>query len=276
MGQIFLPESIPSITRTSGTVITLPALSNAQATRFNVGGGQFALAAALTMNSAVSGAGGLDTGSIVASSIYYVYAIVHQTTFLPALVASLGANGPTVMPSGYGTAYKLVGKFSSNLTPAIGIIVDLVTPQYYCSIYRNGANIAGLGNGNHTLLFDTAEQDPFGWFVAGNNSITPKVPGKYMCHGSVRHTGDSGSTLLNVVDWISKNGASTNAIYAYPIAGIVAGVSNANGVTSGVYEMNGTTDYLTIQMNVDRTSGTMGYAGLGRYCRLEIVYIGPL
>jgi hypothetical protein len=121
---MFQQENIPSIVRTNGTTITLPSTNNGQSTSMQIGGQSYSPASALTMVSSTTGAGGLDVGSLAAIQLWYVYAIVNQTTFAPALVASLAAPsvGPS-MPSGYGTAYKLVGAFYTDGTSAIGSVV---------------------------------------------------------------------------------------------------------------------------------------------------------
>lgn len=57
-----------------------------------------ALSGSLTLNSATSGAGGLDTGSLAASTWYYIYAIYNGTLLEPLM--SLSSTAPT-LPSGY-------------------------------------------------------------------------------------------------------------------------------------------------------------------------------
>lgn len=53
-----------------------------------------------TVNSASSGAGGLDTGSIASSTWYYIYAIFNPTTNTKSILMSASATSPT-LPSGY-------------------------------------------------------------------------------------------------------------------------------------------------------------------------------
>lgn len=77
----------------------------------------FSASAALTS----SGAGGLDTGSVAASTGYFVWAIYNPSTATAALMFSLSATSPT-LPSGY-TQYARVGAFftdsSSHIMPFI-------------------------------------------------------------------------------------------------------------------------------------------------------------
>lgn len=53
-----------------------------------------------TVNSAASGAGGLDTGSIATNTWYYIYAIFNPTTSTQSILMSTSATAPT-LPSGY-------------------------------------------------------------------------------------------------------------------------------------------------------------------------------
>lgn len=124
MGTAFGIENIPNLVVASTTLVTLLSTNLGKTTRINVGGQQYVPTATLTMNSGLTGAGGLDTGSLSAIQLWYVYAIVNQTTLALALVASTSAGGP-LMPSGYGTAYKLVGAFYTNGSSQIGSMVQI-------------------------------------------------------------------------------------------------------------------------------------------------------
>lgn len=63
---------------------------------------------ATVINFAVNGANGLDTGSIAASTFYYIYVIADSSEKqLPAALASLSASAPT-LPFGY-DSIRLIG-----------------------------------------------------------------------------------------------------------------------------------------------------------------------
>ena len=63
---------------------------------------------ATVINFAVNGANGLDTGSIAASTFYYVFAIADSSNKLvPAAIASLSSSAPT-LPFGY-DSIRLIG-----------------------------------------------------------------------------------------------------------------------------------------------------------------------
>ncbi len=62
----------------------------------------------LTLNSATSGANGLDTGSIANSTWYFIYVIYNPTTSTTACLMSLSATAPT-LPSGYTLKSSAIG-----------------------------------------------------------------------------------------------------------------------------------------------------------------------
>lgn len=74
---------------------------------------------ALTLNTAISGAGGLDTGTIAASSCYYVYILVDLTKNTPLkAICSLSSTGPLV-PADYTESFVRVGAFYTNSSSQI-------------------------------------------------------------------------------------------------------------------------------------------------------------
>lgn len=65
--------------------------------------------APVTLNAAVNGANGLDTGTFAASKVYAVYAIGDSRYYnLPATLLSLASNSSPTMPFGY-DSYRLIG-----------------------------------------------------------------------------------------------------------------------------------------------------------------------
>jgi hypothetical protein len=95
MGQILRKEIVGLIQKTGSTVVTLaPSL-------LNIGGQQYSIPTNLLVNLSSVGFGGLDAGSIAASTTYHVYAVVNNTGAI-GLVASLNlptAGGPTGFPT---------------------------------------------------------------------------------------------------------------------------------------------------------------------------------
>lgn len=61
----------------------------------------------LVLNSAINGIGGLDTGTVAANTLYWVFVIADWQGFnLPALMMSTSPTAP-IMPFGYGTRRRL-------------------------------------------------------------------------------------------------------------------------------------------------------------------------
>lgn len=118
MGQ-FLGENIPYLVKDSATQLSLPATYLGQPTRIQVGGQGYKLNAALVCNLS---SGGLDTGSLAANTLYYVYAVISGGNVV--LEASL--NGPGVGPTGF-TQFRSLGAFRTlSGSAAVDYVVNSV------------------------------------------------------------------------------------------------------------------------------------------------------
>lgn len=170
-------------------------LSYASTTTFTVAAGQFrdstnindiVLPAAATVNIAVTGINGLDTGTIAASSVYYVYAIGSsvfgandgQDYGVPQAVGPIPGSNPaaTGVPS-YPSTYAPAGILISLAAPSVGPKL----PVNYDMFRRIGAirTTAGsliepfvqTGYGqNRTMRFQTPVA-PVGAAVAGTTAF---------------------------------------------------------------------------------------------------------
>lgn len=114
------------VTRTSNTVLAIAAGQCRDSTNvFDI-----VSSTALALNSANTGANGIDTGTFAASKMYAVYMIMDPTnTNAVASVLSLSIAGPTVMPSGY-SAYRLIGYWGTN-----------GSTQFYIGEYVGNGNV---------------------------------------------------------------------------------------------------------------------------------------
>lgn len=108
MSQYFHFENMTKLIVGSTTTVTLPSGSN-----LRLGGQGYALSSNLTCNLATTGFGGLDTGALGVSLLYYVYA-VRNAGLAVGLVASLSATAP----SGF-TAYRKIGAFITDTTSLV-------------------------------------------------------------------------------------------------------------------------------------------------------------
>lgn len=100
MGQVLRQDSIGEISKTSTTAISVAA------SFVTIGGRQYNTSS-ISISTAVSGAGGIDTGSIAASQFYYIYLVKTSSGVYGTL--SLSSTAPT----GF-SAYKLVGQCTTD------------------------------------------------------------------------------------------------------------------------------------------------------------------
>lgn len=122
MGQSFqLLENIAPLVKASSTTITMAPTYLGMPTRITVGGQQFKTNGTITLNTGASpGINALDTGSLTANTLYYIYAV--QSSGVLGIVAS--TNAPGTGPAGFG-AWKEIGRFRTFLgSAAISIVVN--------------------------------------------------------------------------------------------------------------------------------------------------------
>ena len=110
-------ETIATLTLSSTTQVTLVGRSVVKL------GGLYKVLNSPSLSTATTGIGGLDTGAVAASTLYYVYAVSDGTT--EGIVASTSSTSP----SGF-TRYKKVGAFYTNSSNAVS------------SIYQQLANVS--------------------------------------------------------------------------------------------------------------------------------------
>jgi len=115
MGQVFsMLENIAPLVRASSTTITMASTYLGMPVRISVGGQQYKATGTITLNTAASpGINALDTGSLVANTLYYIYAV--QSSGVLGLVASTTAS--TTGPTGF-TAWKEIGRFRTDVGAA--------------------------------------------------------------------------------------------------------------------------------------------------------------
>lgn len=92
MGLILRPDQIGELELISTTVVRLNVHSSGQSW-ITVGGQQYLLDQQLNVDTSASGIGGIDTGSVTANSIYFIYLVRSGSSF--GLVASLDRTAPT-------------------------------------------------------------------------------------------------------------------------------------------------------------------------------------
>jgi hypothetical protein len=95
MSQIFLiNENIAPLVKASGTTITMAATYLGKDTRVSVGGRQYRASTTITLNTAAAnGINALDTGSLAANTLYYLYAVQQAGVLGLVLGKRLGGLG---------------------------------------------------------------------------------------------------------------------------------------------------------------------------------------
>jgi hypothetical protein len=99
---------------------------------------------ALSIDNTASGAGGLDTGSIAASTRYYIHIIYNPTTADVAALISLSATAPT-LPSGY-TKFRTYADVSTNATSDFLPASIRYTHKGYTNTIWTGVEVSGTHN----------------------------------------------------------------------------------------------------------------------------------
>lgn len=134
LGQFHGQEILKTPIKTGATTIALPAGSI-----MRVGGKGVNLAStALICNTSVVGLGGLDVGSLAASSLYYLYVVISGINV--GLVASLSE----IAPVGF-LSSRVIGAFYSSNVPDVGGVATSLFPLKVFGVEFAGS-ISNLGS----------------------------------------------------------------------------------------------------------------------------------
>jgi len=130
---------------TAGTPASQVAVTADAAVLWNTSnGGVTVTSVNVTINSAVNGANGLDTGALGANNWYYVWLIFNPQTLVTAGLLSLSSTAPT-MPSGF-TFKQRVGAIRAGAGPAfLNMMQKGRRAQYLVGTYGGNA-LAALPN----------------------------------------------------------------------------------------------------------------------------------
>ena len=132
-----------------------------------------------TLNTATSGAGGLDTGTLAATTWYNVFAIYNATTTTTSILMSLSATAPT-LPSGY-TYFARIG-----------------------TVYLDGSkNIVGFIQKNRKVQW-----------VVGENLSVPRTmaTGTATAWTAVSTSGFVPPTSISIRLWVFASAPTTNTV----------------------------------------------------------------
>ena len=201
-------ENLPPIVKASATQITLASTYN-NLTSTALIGGRFYRLSALTLNTGTSGFGGIDTGSVAANTLYYVYLVVNGSGVVGLVMSTSSA------PSGF-SQYKYIGKTktfsgSTSLADVNPLFVgDNFNPNGIVStgVQSWVPTIAGLGS--HTLR--KAEWRRSNDYLEGEVAITAGAPTGVNATLTIPNSYSSesvaGSINPFIGSWTSNNGSA--------------------------------------------------------------------
>lgn len=147
---------------------TAPVVTADQVTVEDAGGRAMRLSSLnVTMNLGTTGAGGLDTGTITAAKMYFIWAIAKEDGTQSAL-ASLSSTAPSPMPAGY----TMMARIGTVVTKQ-GAGTLLGTRQYGRSVqYAQPVTIASGAQGTYSATAPTWAEKT----VSANAGATAIVP----------------------------------------------------------------------------------------------------
>lgn len=168
MGQVLSLDRNGGLQKNSSTQVQLN-LSTASDILAMIGGQQYQSLSALLINTGGTGAGGLDTGALGATKLYYVHAVLNSGSL--ALVASLSQTVPT----GF-TLFAYTGlRFRTDGSSQIATVTDIDSVIAVYKDVTNGTSISGI-----TLIpFITKDQDTHSAYNTSSGKFTVPVAGTY-------------------------------------------------------------------------------------------------
>lgn len=221
MAQRFIGlESLALLIKFSTTVARLPA------SRITIGGQQYVNASNADCSVSTTGIGGLDTGTVLANRLYYVFAVPNGTTY--GLVASL-----TSTPTGY-SQYKLVGRLVTNGSSQIEFAygVNQKGVLGYQVFTGSSGNIGSSGADNSIFssvltpgIWEIQYSFQLGQLV-GNSNITRTIC-YYVFGSGMTQLNPSAQGLTNF-DYYPDNQAGNVANFTTPPLEVrISGVNNS-------------------------------------------------
>ncbi len=149
-----------------------------------------------TVNTAVNGLNGLDTGSLAASTWYYVYAIMDTTFNNPSgFILSISASSPT-LPGNY-QAYRFIGTILTDSSSYIIKFTQIGNGQSREYFWDTAISVlSGGADTSYTAVTLTTGVPPIANTAVNlNASFTPAVAADI---ASLRPTGSSATTVLTI------------------------------------------------------------------------------
>ncbi len=174
--------------------------------------------ASKVLNLAANGAGGLDVGSLAASTYYYIFAIYDKDNDIINVMASLSATAPT-MPGTF-TYFRVIGLFRTTGT-------SFLAPGYF-------------QNGRRVFLGETAAVTVMTQGTTASNkmytgAVSGLAPYQYVNEAMFRIGMDGATTAFEVTAIIADQvAAATGAPVSLPVGSNQYGSTNATATTATI------------------------------------------
>jgi len=151
------------------------------------------------------------------------------------------------------------------ITPVYADGLNVPFPSLPLSVSNGGTGASSIPNfkvhleANQTLTsgttataaFDTTDFDTGSYWDNTNKRYNPKVAGTYKFCGALLYNSSFTLSSGNVLMTITRNGSIIESAVQ---ASVPTGNLNNSSMTCSVVKMNGSTDYVTITINVTGTS----------------------
>jgi hypothetical protein len=206
MGQVFGQNRNGGMTVVSNTVVQLN-LSTLNDITQQIFGQMYQSLTHLQINTALTGVGGLDTGTLSPFSTYYVHAVLSGSSL--ALVASLSKTAPTGFSVFQYTGFMFITNGSSQITYTL-VENDSVNASYGLAVTQSIPATAFT-----TILWDTKNFDSHNAYqTSGPNAGNYIIPlsGKYRINatGTPAFTGTgqaqlavyNNGSLIKILDYV--------------------------------------------------------------------------
>ena len=183
-----------------------------------------------------------------------------------------------VHQSSQGSGTITLGASGETITTASGAKFSGITGQNYPAFEAYLSASQTVSDGVTTKVqFDAEDLDTDNCYDNSTNyRFTPTVAGKYFVFSTTMHLNTSNSNLVNMINYIYKNGSSISRTQIDFQNNFVKNGSVDNNL---IVDMNGSSDYLEIFASVNTSSGGSpqfygNSASSNRWCRFGAYRLG--
>lgn len=211
----------------------------------------------LAIDRTVTGANGIDAGTIAAATLYWVYAIYNATTDTVAGLVSLSSSAPT-LPTGY-TYFRLIG----------AAVTQTGTPFWYDDFRQSGNLFTSGATGGSTSLIPQSGNPSISGTGTFSSTITTTLPMTLVgeVFVSARAVAATSGTTTAYFSYSAYNPSSAQSLGTNSTYGTVASTVGIAINQVGISPVGG--DWSQIAYNIEVTA----FGGVGSQVSLGIVSV---